>query len=323
MATFTALSETQIAQFLGNFAVGRLVSFAGIPAGSVNSNFEIQAEEKSRYFLRVYEEQGWEGALAEAKMLAHLAALGVPTPAPIARRDGSTVALLAGKPAALFPWREGTMRCQQAVTTDDTSKLGAALARVHAAGGGEPRGPGRFRTEDLLLRVEKIAREGGAELAPHAPFLASALKGACAKRDPGLPSGLVHGDLFRDNVLFGAHGEIAALLDFESAHDGAFAYDIMVTMLAWCVGDTLDGALAAALVRGYESVRVLTAGEKKALHTEASIAALRFTITRITDYAMRDGGVGERVAKDWRRFAMRHESLQTLGPQGFAALLGI
>jgi homoserine kinase type II len=323
MATFTALSETQVAQFLGDFAVGALVSVAGVPAGSVNSNFEIGVEEKDRYFLRVYEEQGFAGAVAEAKMLARLAALGVPTPAPLARRDGSTVALLADKPAALFPWREGTMRCQQAVRAEDTFRLGAALAQVHVAGAGESRGPGRFRTEDLLLRLEKISRDGAAELAAHVPLLASALERASAKRDPGLPSGLVHGDLFRDNVLFSANGEIAALLDFESAHDGSFAYDVMVTMLAWCVGDAFDGALAGALIRGYESVRPFTAAEKQGFHTEACIAALRFTITRITDYAMRSGGVGARVTKDWRRFAMRHESLQRIGPEGLAALLGI
>lgn len=322
MATFTSLSETQIAQFLDDFGVGSLVSFSGVPAGSVNSNFEIWVAEKKRYFLRVYEEQGWEGAVSEAKMLERLAALGVPTPAPIPRRDGSTVALLADKPAALFPWREGTMRCQRAVSPEDTWRVGAALARVHLARGGESRGEGRFRPQDLLVRLEKIAREGG-ELATEAPSLRRALEEACARRDPGLPSGLVHGDLFRDNVLFSADGDIAALLDFESAHDGAFAYDIMVTVLAWCVGDTLDGALASALVRGYESVRPLTTPEKDAFFTEARIAALRFTITRITDYAMRSGGVGERVTKDWRRFALRHESLEKLGPKGFAALLGI
>jgi homoserine kinase type II len=312
MATFTALSETQIAQFLGAFAVGRLVSFAGVPAGSVNSNFEIRVAENSRYFLRVYEEQGWEGAVSEAKMLEQLAALGVPTPAPIPRRDGSMVALLADKPAALFPWREGTMRCQRAVSPEDTWQVGAALARVHVAGAGQTRGEGRFRHQDLLVRLDKIAREGG-ELASQAAPLTQALEAACARRDPALPRGLVHGDLFRDNVLFSASGEIAALLDFESAHDGGFAYDIMVTVLAWCVGDALDGALASALLRGYESVRPLGAREKDAFFTEASIAALRFTITRITDYAMRSGGVGERVTKDWRRFAMRHQSLQRLG----------
>ncbi len=322
MATFTSLSEIQIAQFLDGFAVGSLVSFAGVPAGSVNSNFEIWVAEKNRYFLRVYEEQGWEGAVSEAKMLERLAALGVPTPAPLRRRDGSTVAVLADKPAALFPWREGTMRCQRGVSPADTFQLGAALARVHVAEGGESRGEGRFRPEDLLVRLEKIAREGG-ELATEAAPLRLALDEACARRDPRLPSGLVHGDLFRDNVLFSADGEIAALLDFESAHDGAFAYDLMVTVLAWCVGDTLDGPLASALVRGYESVRPLSAPEKAAFHTEASIAALRFTITRITDYAMRSGGVGERVTKDWRRFAMRHETLRALGQTGFAALLGI
>ena len=247
MATFTSLSREQIAQFLDGFAVGSLVSVSGVPAGSVNSNFEIRVTEKSRYFLRVYEEQGWEGANGEAKMLARLAALGVPTPAPIPRLDGSTVSLLADKPAALFPWREGTMRCQGSVTAEDTCRVGAALARVHVTGGGDSRGPGRFRHEDLLLRLEKIAREGGPELAPHAASLKVALEGASAQRDHGLPSGLVHGDLFRDNVLW-KDGSIRGLLDFESASHESYAFDLMVTILAWCFTNELDPSLAEAWV---------------------------------------------------------------------------
>ena len=125
-----------------------------------------------------------------------------------------------------------------------------------------------------------------------------------------MPRGLIHGDLFRDNVLW-AGGWIVALLDFESASEGVFAYDLMVTVLAWCFGDGLDLTLMRALIAGYERVRPLSAEERAGLVAEGCAAALRFTITRITDYAMRVTD-GPRVIKDWRRFERRLAQLEGL-----------
>jgi homoserine kinase type II len=103
-----------------------------------------------------------------------------------------------------------------------------------------------------------------------------------------------------------------ALLDFESACTGSFAYDLMVTVLSWCYGDDFDERLVRAMFEGYATKRPLSSVEIAALGTEARIGALRFTITRITDYTMRRG-LGERVMKDYRRFWLRHERVDALG----------
>jgi homoserine kinase type II len=131
-----------------------------------------------------------------------------------------------------------------------------------------------------------------------------------------VPTGIIHGDLFRDNVLFmeregDHHAHIAALLDFESASTGRFVYDIAVCILAWCVGDRLDCELARAMIEGYQSERSLTNPERAGMIAELATAALRFTITRITDYAMREG-LGIKVVKDWRRFYARLEQVERL-----------
>ncbi len=131
----------------------------------------------------------------------------------------------------------------------------------------------------------------------------------------------MHGDLFRDNVLWDMDDGLAALLDFESACAGTYAYDLMVTILAWCVGDALDVRLARAMREGYEKVRPLRDDERRGLRAEGAFAALRFTITRITDYAMRTDAAGPRVVKDWRRFLMRYETLCALDESGLAHLL--
>jgi homoserine kinase type II len=204
------------------------------------------------------------------------------------------------------------LRCQAAVSTDDCAAVGEALARVHRAGAGAERPEGRFRESDLLERLRWIAN---GSFAAEADPLREALGRWGKARDPGLRRGLVHGDLFRDNVLWHANGSILALLDFESASDGVLAHDLMVTMLAWCVGEAFDWRLARSLVRGYETVRPLEPNERRGLLAEGCMAAIRFSVTRITDYAMRDG-VGPRVIKDYRRFLMRLRALEELGPRG-------
>src|SRR5450432_616028 len=203
-------------------------------------------------------------------MVERLAAAGVPSAPPVRRSDGGLVSELRGKPAALFVWRPGTIRCGAQVTPGDTRAVGQALARVHVAGGAEAREPSRFRYEGLCARLDRVARSGDARFAPAVPALRDALASAHESRPAGLPRGLIHGDLFRDNVLWSGDGTLVALLDFESASDGTFAYDLMVTVLAWCVGDDLDVERARAMREGYEQVRKLDDRERDALAAEGA-----------------------------------------------------
>jgi homoserine kinase type II len=320
VAVLTALHENDAREMVAHYGLHDLRAMVGVPAGSVNSNFALSFDGR-QYFLRLYEERDLPGARREAAMLRRLAGAGVPTPPPLVRTDGGLVSELCGKPAALFPWRDGAMRCQSSVTGQDARKVGAALAAVHRAGAGEPCELGRFRYEDLLGRLETIAARNDELFNAVVPILRAELDQAHASRDRALPRGLTHGDLFRDNVLWNDRGDIAALLDFESACDGTFAYDLMVTVLAWCVGDDLDLSLSRAMLDGYQSVRPLDFSERAALWVEGCFAALRFTITRITDYALRTGHAGPRVVKDWRRFMMRFEKLKSLGADGFLRAL--
>ncbi len=322
MAVITAISEDDARSLLFAYGLADLRAIHGIPAGSVNSNFALDVGGR-RLFLRVYEERDANGAERETAMIARLAEAGVPTPAPLRRIDGARVTSVRGKPAALFPWCDGGMRCQSAVGTEESLRVGEALARLHIAGAGEadPEA-GRFRYDDLLVRLDRIATSGDPRFTPIVPSLRHALDHTHRERDPGLPQGLIHGDLFRDNVLWDARGELVALLDFESACAGTYVYDLMVTILSWCVGDDLDAQLARAMREGYERVRRLEEAERRALSIEGCFAALRFTITRITDYALRIEVTGPRVVKDWHRFMMRFEKLRSLGVDGVRRALG-
>jgi homoserine kinase type II len=320
VAVLTPIDSSDVRALCEEYGLGEPRSFTGIAGGSVNSNYALEGV-NGRLFLRLFEEQGIDGARRECAMLERLAQNGVPTPAPVRRTDGEHVSVVRGKAAVLFPWRDGHMRCQAGVTPEDASRVGEALARVHVAGAREPAEPGRFGVDALGARLDRIAASMDPTFAPMVPGLRASLARAHAGRDKSLPRGLTHGDLFRDNVLWAETGEVSALLDFESACEDAFAYDLMVTVLSWCFGDDLDARLASAMRRGYERVRPLTEAEKHGLWAEVAFAAMRFTITRITDYAMRTGAAGPRVVKDWRRFAKRFEKIDALGPAGTRALL--
>ncbi len=322
MAVLTQVSEDDVRSLLRAYGLGGFRGLEGIAGGSVNSNFGLETD-VGRFFLRLYEERDLDGALGETAMLDRLARSGVPTPAPVPRSDGAFVSVAKGKPAAIFPWRDGQMRCQRAVSADDARQVGAALARVHEAGAREACDGGRFRFADLNRRLDGVEAAKDPRFVEVVPRLRAALAEVHAKRDASLPGGLMHGDLFRDNVVWDGLGNIAALLDFESACAGTYAYDLMVTVLAWCVGDGLESTLAAAMREGYETVRRLSEKERRALRTEGCFGALRFTVTRITDYAMRPDGPGPRVIKDWRRFMKRFEILDGLGEQGVARALGL
>jgi len=315
MATFTALTDDDARMLSRAHALGELRRVIPIPQGSVNSNFRVETT-RGTYFVRVFEEQGFEGAEYDAALLQHLSRRGVPSPCPISRTDGEVLSTVAGKPASVFPFLEGLSSCQRAVDVARARSLGRALAGIHVGGEGFPiRRAGRFRIEDLYARMPRIAAADDAEIRAMAVELPRELERWTRARAAEVPEGIVHGDLFRDNVLFRraageGHDEIVALLDFESASDGRFVYDVAVTVLAWCMGDAFEPELARAIVDGYESVRRLEQRERDAMRAELAIAALRFTTTRITDFALRTGE--GRVMKDWKRFLRRYREVSTI-----------
>ena len=323
MATYTHIDLDDARAIAIRFGV-QATGLAAIAAGSVNSNYRLESAGGKPYLARIYEEASRADAEAEGRLLHRLADAGVPTPCPVARLDGGAFtvpapAAVGGRPVALFPWRDGDMLCQARVTPLAAARVGAALARVHLALAdvAEPR-PGRFGIADLCARLRTIAEAPDAALRAVAPVIAERLERATATRDPALPGGIVHGDLFRDNVLW-RDGAIVALLDFESAAEGSWTYDLMVTVLAWCYGDDLDLGLVRAMLTGYQTVRPLSPAERRALGPEGRFAALRFSITRITDFTLRTARETH-VMKDWRRFWARLARLDALGDAALAAL---
>jgi homoserine kinase type II len=143
-----------------------------------------------------------------------------------------------------------------------------------------------------------------------------------ARAQQAAPRGVIHSDLFRDNVLWAKDGQLAALLDFESACEGAFAYDVMVTICAWCYSSRFETELVEAFLRGYHAVRPIQGAEVAALKVEGAVGCLRFATTRITDFSLR-AAPGQPPVRDYRRFLARLSAIEAGDLDGcFARALG-
>ncbi|HVY26617.1 MAG TPA: homoserine kinase [Polyangiaceae bacterium] len=311
MALLTSLPLADAVRLGREFALD-VASIEPLSAGSVNSNFALTTTDGARYFARLYEEQGRAGALAELKLVAELARADVPVVQCLARVDGAGVGDFQGKAFAVFPWLDGEILCQGRVTVQACQKLGGALARVHLTTPLVERpGEGRFRIADLRQRLARVEAEGHRQYFEDVAQIREKL-GHYEQARQGLdaPRGVIHSDLFRDNVLWTKQGELAALLDFESACDGAFAYDVMVTICAWCYGTSFDHALVEAFLRGYHAVRPIRGAEVAALQVEGAVGCLRFATTRITDFSLR-AKPGEPPVRDYRRFLARLAAIES------------
>lgn len=335
----------EAARFAGMFGL-RPAGARRVASGSDRHNYALALPGGGRAFLRIYPPGEAASPACELHLAEHLSARGVPTPVPLplaphgdgwtathedvpltahhgpgaSPRGAGRIATHDGRCAVLLPWIEGDVLCARAVHAGHARLVGAALARFHLAGASFPRPPApRFGPAELAHILESgVERSAGAEAAEAARALAARLA-AWEQDGPLAETGLVHGDLFRENILWRGP-EIAAVLDLESASRGSLAWDLMIAVLAWCFGDDLDLRRARALVRAYSEIRPLSPDDLRDLHRAARLAALRFAITRLVTFGTGPGGPYHR---DYRRFLARLDTIERIGDAAWPATLGL
>lgn len=304
MAVYTEVPAEELAEFLAAYDVGTLVMAKGIAEGVSNSNYLVETT-RGRFVLTLYERRIDEADLPWfLALMGHLAGRGLPVPRPLADAQGRTLSRLRGRPAALVEFLAGVSLTQPQAA--HCRAVGEALARLHLAGRdfGPPRpnhlGPAAARA---------IANDLGDRLDRLEPGLRDRIRRTLdqVERDwPGrLPTGVIHGDLFPDNVLFQG-GQVSGLIDFYFAATDLLAYDLAVARTAWSF--TPDGRHFlphhdAALLEGYAQVRPLAPDERAALPLLAQAACLRFLLTRAQDWF--DPAPGFVQRKDPLAFARR------------------
>lgn len=284
MAVYTEVTDEDLHGFLSGYDLGDVLSLKGIAEGVENSNYLLHMQ-AGLFILTLYEKRVDIGDLPFfLGLLQHLAARGLTCPQPVANRAGVALGQVAGRPAALVTFLDGLSVRRPSVA--HCAAVGEALALLHQAG------------EDFAIeRKNALSINGWQPLFRQAEARAdSVLPGLClaigdelARLEQAwpkdLPRGIIHADLFPDNVFF-LNNKLSGLIDFYFACTDFLAYDLAICLNAWCFeGDaSFNITKGMAMIDGYERVRALTPGEVQALPVLARGAALRFMLTRLVDW---------------------------------------
>ncbi len=282
MAVYTHVPRAALEAFVADYDIGRLTRHEGVTQGVENTNYFIFTG-RDRYVLTLFEKRVDERDLPFfMDFMAHLAARGLAAPVPIADAQGRVIKKLCDRPAVIISFLEG--RGLEAPTVEDCRRAGALNARLHLYAQGFE---GRRANALDLSGWRALAEKCRAEADGCAPGLAALIDDELAflndRWPQALPRGVVHADLFPDNVFF-KDGEVSGVIDFYFACREAFSYDLAITLSAWAGEGGWSEEKARALIEGYETVRTLNDEERSALPVLLRGAALRFLLTRLHDW---------------------------------------
>ena len=281
MAVYTEVSDSDLEAFLADYDIGSPVSFKGIAEGVENTNYVLTTE-RGQYMVTLYEKRVDPRDLPFfLGLMDHLAERGINCPRPIHARDGNALRTLAGKPAAVTSFLQGMW--PRRMTVQHCGAVGGALAAFHLAGrdftlkrpnalsvaGWRPLFEGSRRHIDPALERE----------------LADELDFFEANWPKALPAGVIHADLFNDNVFF-LQERLSGIIDFYFACNDFLSYDVAICLNAWCfeLDNAFNATKARALLQAYDRVRRLAEEERQALPILARGSALRFMLTRLYDW---------------------------------------
>ncbi|NYJ11200.1 homoserine kinase type II [Rhizobium leguminosarum] len=284
MAVYTDIAEDDLKWFLTEYDAGTLLSYKGIAEGVENSNFLLHTS-KEPLILTLYEKRVEKTDLPFfLGLMQHLSARGLSCPLPLPRRDGALLGSLSGRPAALISFLEGMwLRKPEA---KHCREVGRALAEMHVAGDGfELKRPNALSIDGWQTLWEKSEARAGEVEAGLQDEIRGELDFLAAAWPKSLPAGVIHADLFPDNVFF-LGDALSGLIDFYFACNDLLAYDVSICLNAWCFEK--DGAYnitkGTAMLEGYQSVRPLSGEEIAALPVLSRGSALRFFLTRLYDW---------------------------------------
>lgn len=284
MAVYTEVGDDELDAFVAEYDIGEVESCKGIAEGVENTNF-LLATTTGPYILTLYEKRVNPDDLPFfLNLMDHLAARGIKCPTPVHGKDGAALRELCGRPAAIVSFLRGMW--PRRIKLPHCAQLGTALAQMHLAGQDFP----MTRTNSLSVTGWRPLFEAAATRADTvAPGLAAAIEQELttleAEWPADLPQGVIHADLFPDNVFF-LHDEFSGLIDFYFACTDIFAYDLAICLNAWCFepdGD-FNATKARQMLAAYRKVRPFSQAELDALPLLARGAAMRFLLTRLYDW---------------------------------------
>jgi homoserine kinase type II len=321
MAVYTDVTAEELGRFLAGYDIGELLAYKGIAEGVENSNFLVHTG-AGNFILTLYERRVAEGDLPFfLALMEHLAARGITCPQPVKNRAGKVLGKLAKRPAAIVTFLDGLWIRRP--TAAHCAALGEALAQLHLAGADFP----MKRDNALSVAGWRALYEGCRERAYKVERNLEKVVAAeldVLERDwpRGLPQGVIHADLFPDNVFFLGE-KLSGLIDFYFACTDTLVYDVAICLNAWCFepDHSYNVTKGRALLASYAKTRPLSHEEWEKLPLFARGAALRFLLTRLVDWLDVPPGALVRP-KDPREYARKlrfHQTVKSARDYGLAA----
>ena len=284
MAVYTDVTAEELAGFLAGYDLGELLSYKGIAEGVENSNFLVHTS-TGNYILTLYEKRVAAKDLPFfLGLMEHLAGRGITCPQPVKNKKGEVLGKVAGRPAAIITFLDGLWIRRPSAA--HCAALGEALAKLHLAGLDFGRKRRNTLSVDGWRPLFEHCRDRANEVQRNLRDLIEKELAALERDWPrGLPQGVIHADLFPDNVFF-LGDTLSGLIDFYFACTDALAYDVAICLNAWCfeTDHSYNVTKGRALLQAYARVRPLAEAERAALPLLARGAALRFLLTRLVDW---------------------------------------
>ena len=284
MAVYTDVTAEELADFLSGYEIGELLSYKGIAEGVENSNYLLHTS-TGYFFLTLYEKRVAAADLPFfLGLMAHLATHGIRCPQPVTNRKGDALGRLAGRPAAIIDFLEGVW--PRKPNAMHCAAVGQALAKMHLAGADfAMTRANALSVKDWRPLFEQAAARADDVQHGLRALLADELDHLEAHWPASLPQGVIHADLFPDNVLF-LGDKLSGLIDFYFACNDTLAYDVAICLNAWCFESdhAFNVTKARAFLNAYTRERKLSEAEERALPLLARGAAMRFLLTRLVDW---------------------------------------
>lgn len=279
MAVYTSVSEAELTTWLADYSLGQLLDLQAIASGIENTNYFVTTS-NGRFVLTLFEKLSASELPFYLNLMAHLARHGIPCPAPVANRHNQFLSLLNDKPACIVSRLSGKSTTEPGLA--QCAALGAMLGQMHIAGQSftqiMPNARGSAWRAATAPQVRPFVNAEQAGLLDSEIALHAQQNGSC------LPQGLIHADLFRDNVLL-IDDHVGGLIDFYFACTDALLYDVAITVNDWCMSSdgTLDVLRTQRLLHAYHAIRPLQKNEYAAWAMMLRLAALRFWLSRLFD----------------------------------------
>ncbi len=284
MAVYTDISDTELIEYLTKYNIGEMHSLKGIAEGVENSNY-LLVTDLGMHILTLYEKRvNVEDLPFFLGLMEHLAKNGLECPQPIPLKTGEQLSKLAGRPSAIISYLDGNSVKRPSMK--NCRQLGEALAQMHLAGEGfEIKRANSLTVEDWRPLYQQSASGSDGVAAGLSKLIESELSYLENNWPTDLPIGVIHADLFPDNVFF-LKDKLSGIIDFYFACNDVLAYDIAICINAWCFESdhSFNVTKAQALLSGYNSVRKISKDEINALPTLCRGSALRFLLTRLYDW---------------------------------------